>query len=330
MKKEDDILWIFLHVPKTAGNTFVHHIEKSFERDELMNLYALEYLIRNTSSISRNSIIDYADHYTDEVKETLGLMPSEQKDRIKIIFGHYAYFGIHEFFNKTPRYIGFVREPDRRTISMYNHLITRHFDKNKSSVESLWIEAALFDDGKMLSFGEWLKKKYGQVIGYQTMVGFLGGNGYIEKSLDSDADIAIESIIDKFYFIGTTENFKRDSQFLYYELGVNKFYRNRNISRRSYASHDSVAREAILERNIMDQKLYSQVLIANSQFRATHKNFEKKVKIMNIKMFLIKPFTQSVEIVLEFLYKISFWLRARSLIYSRLMDLTKKSLGTKK
>ena len=115
MKKTS--LYIFFHIPKCAGSTFRYHLEHNLRKGEFVSLYEGEYFDVTEMSYKyftpgkrREEIDSYFSRLTDE-----------QKDTIKILYGHQVYYGIHRFFpGREARYITFVRHHAAREVSMYN------------------------------------------------------------------------------------------------------------------------------------------------------------------------------------------------------------------
>ncbi|KKQ08831.1 MAG: hypothetical protein US19_C0019G0016, partial [Candidatus Daviesbacteria bacterium GW2011_GWB1_36_5] len=72
-QKQKNILWIFLHVPKTGGTTFSDQIKANFKPEEVID-----------TSQTRYGISKQADR-------------SKLKN-VKALLGHATYYGIHKFF----------------------------------------------------------------------------------------------------------------------------------------------------------------------------------------------------------------------------------------
>ena len=93
MEKKKDELWIFLHIPRTGGNTISEVLIKKFPEQVLL-----------TSKIRYQK------------------KPSKiNKPKIRFILGHATYFGLHKSYpDKIPRYFTFIRDPAERIVSQYN------------------------------------------------------------------------------------------------------------------------------------------------------------------------------------------------------------------
>jgi hypothetical protein len=87
-------LIIFLHVPKTAGSTLRHIIEREHDPTRLLHLYDSDFA------------------------EELAAIPQTRMARLRVVMGHF-YFGAHTFLSQPSAYITFLRDPIDRVISEY-------------------------------------------------------------------------------------------------------------------------------------------------------------------------------------------------------------------
>src|SRR3989344_1068676 len=131
MDDSKDTLYIFLHIPKCAGSTFEYHIRNNFKKEEIIELnesFIAPYLqgksIAFLSYKEKNKIkkqcFEKFKNYIDELSD-------DQKNRIKVIYGHYVFYGIHTFLNKNPRYVTFIRNPISMILSAYNFLVLNYY-----------------------------------------------------------------------------------------------------------------------------------------------------------------------------------------------------------
>jgi hypothetical protein len=254
MNAEIDMIHIFLHIPKSAGTTFRHHIENNFPADEILGLYKSE-----ASKMSRDEVF----------AQVSGLTP-EQRRKLRVIYGHEVHYGIHELLDRPCRYVTFLRDPIDKTISFYNYRMQQGIRKQQN------------DASKLPSFEEWLRSSPGMHDG---MLGDLVKYGFADAHDVSEP--ALCAIMEKFFFIGTTENFDEDAMFLYHEMGVRRFFRDQNKSERflSPAEVEKV-KPLIAAKTPLDRQLYDHALAWNRDFKSRHQGFAGVVKKMKLKRTL--------------------------------------------
>ena len=281
---EKDILYIFLHIPKCAGSTFRYHVEHNLKKGEFVSLYEGEYFDVNemaykyfTPGKRREEIDAYLDSLSDV-----------QKDTIRIIYGHQVYYGIHRFFpGREVRYITFVRHHAAREVSMYNfyreHVEdpSRRFLKKENVYQAndvSEIRKDLIRDGRILSFSEWLQERTWHS---NFITRFLILRGFAEPGAFP------EDMFKRFYFVGITENYHSDALFLYYLLGVKKFYPDKNISKKYFLPKDLSEELCGLmsERNTRDATLYDCAIRLHKTFKVKEPRFESIVGYMKLKVF---------------------------------------------
>ena len=90
-------LFVFTHIPKTAGTTFKRLLERQFRASQMPKIGP-----------------DYQ-RSVDQIKA----LSAQDKARVRCLSGHLP-FGIHQYFpQKTLHYVGFVRDPVGRALSEY-------------------------------------------------------------------------------------------------------------------------------------------------------------------------------------------------------------------
>lgn len=295
MKKQK--LYIFTHIYKCAGTTLNFHLKYNFKQEETLFLFR-GHGFYNIKTKKYKPLKNF-----NHINKYLNSLTEKQKNKIKIIHGHDIPYGIHKFFpNKIPIYITIIREPFSRMVSEYSQ-IRRILKKDlkivsdemgnlswKSKIEETKRENLI--NKKPISFEEYLKKlKINNPI-----LNFLKERNFIKKSLD------------KFYFIGLTENFNKDLLFLSKILKFKKFYLNKNITKK-YSPLKSMSNKKIrqlkqnfMEKNKIDYKLYDLSIKHNQDFKSKISNLDQIIKQQKIKRWLSIPFSET-ERILKLIYK---------------------------
>lgn len=272
-----EFLYIFLHIPKTAGSTFINHIKKNLIEDEYLEL---EYEDLGLLDKKLDRVL-----YLKKIEKYLSQFNCEQKDKIKIIFGPALPYGIHTFFNKKPRYFTFLRNPAGRIISIYNYLIT-NYKREKPEGKKHKRYDALLVNKKIPSFEKWLKSKYSSTYSKinTTTIEFLTSLGYLDrKSLRG---------LRKFFFVGLKKRFNDDSLYLYGLLGFNKFFISENISKKYVPNTYKEKVKKISPKNLRENlELFHKAEEYNKKL-TKKANYKTIVSKMKIKRFLLFPITQ--------------------------------------
>ena len=229
-----DPLYIFLHMPKCAGSTFREHIQQGIDHQ-----FRLGFYNTNEKKLSRQDVFS-------EIKKLSG----QEKDQLKIIYGHEVYYGIHTHFDRPVRYIVFLRNIFDRTLSFYNYQYQKRGER-------------LFKSSENKKFSGWFttnKWVHDEMLGYFQDYGFLED---IEQEKRRDFD----ELLDKFWFIGLTENADEEYLFLYQKLGINRFLKNQNISKKRKATLGPQERDLVGQYSALDARLYNNAVIRNRGFK---------------------------------------------------------------
>ena len=273
--RKEDFLYIFVHIPKCAGTTLAKHIELNYKDEEVLSLH----LWHNKSQIDFKGL-----KIEDGVEKYLQNMPQEKKDKIKVIYGHDVFFGMHKHFKKRARYITFVRNPLNRAVSLYNY--KRMSLTNPDTIKDIRktiknpefrmqkLSQSLKVNGVLLDFGPWVKEK----LPRNDMCKFLFNHKFISgTTFDSFRSDDARGLLDKFYFVGLTEN-KQDFLYLFYLLGIKTFYPDANVSKKYYSlkKGDSLTAE-INAKTKLDNALYDCAAEFNAKFRRSNIDFQINV-----------------------------------------------------
>ena len=260
-------LFIFMHLPKCAGTEIREHLYTQYSKEEILTLYDSPHFPPTVWSY-------------DDVDNALNKLNANQKDKIKFIFGHYVYYGIHKHFkNRTPKYITFLRDPIDRTISHYNWDLMRY---HKSIMPEYQIPQ-IFHNSDDLSFSTWFKTRTIDKVAmdnysFRYLMNFVLKDKLDKNIINSNNIDKIKSILNSFFFIGLTQN-PDDFYFLYTLFGIEKLIPKQNVSdkyikiddiiriRREYSKHFSI-----------DEEIYNHAYEINKMFRKKYPfNFPDKL-----------------------------------------------------
>ncbi len=106
-------LVVFVHIPRTAGQTLSSIIARCYRRGEVFN---------------------YRGPLVREIK-----IPEARKPSLRLIKGHFAY-GIHEQFVSPCTYITFLRDPVRRVASLFRYTVANQKHPLHASVKGMSFE----------------------------------------------------------------------------------------------------------------------------------------------------------------------------------------------
>lgn len=218
---------IFLHIPKTAGTTLHHIIDRQYPEKSIFSLGP------------------YAQKSIKKFKQ----MSDEQKARTRMLQGHMGY-GLHRFIPHRTQYFTLLRDPIERVISFY-YFIRRNeqhylFDfvetENRSLKEFMESQVTpMVNDAqvRMIS-GVWLDTPFGECT-----------PGLLES--------AKVNLRDNFAVVGLTERFDETLLLLKRQFGwTNVFYRRQNVTKSRPTKNDlppDILR-SIVDANKLDIQLY--------------------------------------------------------------------------
>ncbi|MDP3920775.1 MAG: sulfotransferase family 2 domain-containing protein [Candidatus Omnitrophota bacterium] len=230
-----DPLYIFFHIHKTAGTTFAMHLQENLAGDERLAVYLKSVEV-------------------DAFNDSLAQMPPAQKGRLKVIYGHRVYDGIHKHFNREARYFTFLRDPVARTLSHYNGqmqlLEKRHYKKTPGL------------PFRPQPFKEWLFSDTSQwnAMAQELIRVFLQTHVVREEMNETHLNTA-KGVLDRFFFVGATEHYEEDASYLYNLMGITKFVPDCRVTLKSYYEGDpEEARQWIRQKAPLDVALYSHAL----------------------------------------------------------------------
>jgi len=286
---KDDYLYIYLHIPRTAGTTLIKHIEARYRDDERLKLYRKEL---NLNKVRR--VLEHAD-YKNIVEAYIKKIPKTKREKIKIIYGHRVPYGIHKYFKRKARYFTFFREPVARVISSYNLWTTSYENESRLGKKKLVFKNGYLVDGKKAGIDAWVKRKIEEdnidTTGI-TLARFLSKLGYIGRKVN-ESDVG--DCFKKFYFIGIVERYKKDSLFIYHKLDIKLFFKNQNVSKKYYRLGDSSRVDKMLQGLCeRDSTIYKLALLWNKEFVDNNVDYgiigTKMALKRNFTLFFTQPF----------------------------------------
>lgn len=275
-------IFVFLHFQKTGGTTIGRHIEGNFKKDEILYLYpkSKEYFKLGT-----------VEERVGEIKNKLQSLTDEEKEKIKVVYGHLVPWGVEKYLGKKKAYyFTFLRNPIERTVSLFNGIKTKYtLDLKKGIKKHHMHEKNLLINGKVPSFARWLKYKFRGKSGNYLMARYLKELGYT-KSLSPRG---LVEALNKFNFIGITRNFYEDSLYIYKKMGIKKYYPSLNISAK-YIKLDEALEyiNDIVKKNEKDLALYAAALTKRRLF-VRSKDYKKEVLIKKMEYLLFSGLTRS-------------------------------------
>jgi hypothetical protein len=286
LKKRKNPLYLFMHVPKCGGSTFVKHLQNNFKQEEIINLYPIQEVYHKVAGckIPRDP---------SDIKNYFQLLEDMKKDNIKAIYGHNVFYGIHEYFSKPCRYVTFLRHPTARILSDYNMGLYL-FDLFKKGLinddQRRTLNRRYFIDSseKMRPFEEWIDSVR---TGANHTIFFLHARSSLDKQIIETVtrehlEIA-KKLLEKFYFVCITENFDEDAAFLYGKLQIRQFCENHNVAPKYYLQKDDKKMiDLIISKTQLDTELYEHAKKLNREFKKRNKHFYFLTTLMKWKRSL--------------------------------------------
>lgn len=269
-------LYFFVHVPKTAGSTFVKQLTKNFVKDELLEVSPKLFELTENDSGAK---------YKKAAEKYFSRLSKKQKKKLKVVYGHSLPNGLEKYFDQEVRYITFLRDPSRRVVSLYNFFRMLYENDNKilrlrhknNLEDQKRIERLLLVNNKIPEFEEWFEEKFKKE---KRDYALMSSVDYFDKFGHKN--------LDKFYFVGLTENYEEDSLFVYHEMSIDKLFASQNKSRKYFDINKNKKIKDEVEKYLSeDYLLYKEGAQKNKKFKNRNKNFGNAVKIMKEKQKMI-------------------------------------------
>lgn len=293
LKMRDKYLYIFVHVPKTGGETLIKHVVKNFPPESVL-------LLDNKNLKLYPHTKRKIDYFSKVKKYLLGL-PLSKRRKIRFVAGYILPYGIEEFFpGKEARYITFIRHPLRRVLSMYNYYLRLYLNEDAKSKKKKLYRDILLINGTVPSFSScssWYKQKYAKGT-----LGPIGSSMYdFFKALGYTKGKSIKGMFDKFFFVGVTKDLDGEFLYLYKILDIKKFFIRQNVWKKQKKSLSQKEIRMVLRGNKVDLEIFEEALVKRDNMKA------KDVSMVKTKRFLLLPFTQIIFDAKETLRRVKSW-----------------------
>lgn len=228
------MLYIILHINKTAGTSLRHVVEMNYPDSEKLFVYPGAQPVSSC--------------WVDNI-DNLKHIPEAKLARLKVMMGHVV-FGIHEMFPLAAKYITVLRDPVDRVLSTYYH----HRTKPGSPLFERFNEPG-FDIDAFLDMGlSAIDNRMTRVVSGREIPPF--------SVQDSDLEIAINNLHQHFALVLLTEHYQEGLQLLAERLNwqaTSSAVLNRSEGRRLRSDHPDHSLQRIAELNRYDIKLYEYV-----------------------------------------------------------------------
>ncbi|MEH7223931.1 sulfotransferase family 2 domain-containing protein [Bacillus sp. JJ1566] len=222
---------LFLHIPKTGGQTFGKIIENQYQISEVQKLrrhQTMGELLSRVSKEQTTKIGCNVEHLEKYLQQT-----TDGDVNISCAYGH-MHFGLHRYLSKPYTYATMLRDPIDRVVSHYYYFLGKGHFKKETSFEEFITTPKFFN--------------------FQTL--------YLSGGTTPDLDIAKANLNAYFPVVGITELFEESIFLMKKEFGWNDIvYKKKNVTavRPPKEQISKEIMDLIVEHNKMDIELYQYV-----------------------------------------------------------------------
>ena len=213
---------VYVHIPKTGGQTLVSSLRLSYGEDATVEVSGLG----------------------ETLERTIDVVPPERLATARLIIGHIP-FGVHAFVPQACDYVTILRDPVARVVSLYKFVL-RAVDHP--------LHERVRDYG--LSLRDFVTSDVDQSQTRNGQTRQLAGEA--NRSLDRQSLEVAKRNLQTFTAIGLTERF--NETFVHFRRTLRlriPAYASRNVSPPLASEPEPDIEELILERNQLDNELYA-------------------------------------------------------------------------
>ncbi|MDD5236332.1 MAG: hypothetical protein PHU91_01480 [Candidatus Omnitrophica bacterium] len=135
--------------------------------------------------------------------------------------------------------------------------------------------------GEMKSFEEWINS---EGVGANNLIrAILIGRYAPDVDMERSHLKEAKEVLDKFYFVGITEQYNTDAAFLYNKIGIRRFCKNHNVAKRYYFSRNKRKMlDLAISKTALDREIYDYAIKLNREFKSKE-NFYPSVRQIRLR-----------------------------------------------
>lgn len=266
-KNYHDCAIIFIHIPKAAGTTLKHIIERQYRRSEIFSI---------REKLAGKSLEEFRQ------------LPDEVKRPLKIVKGHIN-FGVHDALPQASTYITVIRDPIERICSHYYYVLrmANHYLHDQVVAQQMSLKDYVCSGISL------------ELDNCQTRVlasGEAGGVPFGECSTET-LELAKQHLQEHFAVVGIAERFDETLVLLKELFGWSMpFYARLNVTqnRPKLRSLPDADLAAIRQQNQIDLELYR---FAN---QLLDEQIQQHVKFFKLKLYTFKILNRLYNLKIQF------------------------------